>query len=120
MTETPVAAATGVCYTRRNVLFGISWHQMASVPASKYPLHTNARTALDQAGISIAELARQAGVDRSVLTRALNPSRYGRSGALQGRTAWKLARAYAHLTATSEEDGLRTLFEVIEGDQDDA
>ncbi len=120
MTETPVAAATGVCYTRRDVQIGIRWHQMASGTATKYPLRDNVRATLDQAGISIAGLAREAGVDRSVLTRALNPERYGRSGTIQGRTAWKLARAYAHLTSTTEEDGFRTLFEVEKEDQDDA
>lgn len=100
--------------------FGTSWHQMASSTAAKYPFRDNVRQALDQAGISIAGLAREAGVNRSVLTRALNPERYGRSGTLQGRTAWKLARAYAQLTATAEEDGFRTLFEVEKEDQDDA
>jgi DNA-binding XRE family transcriptional regulator len=70
-------------------------------------------TLIARAGLSKAELAQRAGVNRQVIFRALNPAPYESGGTLRGTTAWKLAQAYAEQMHTDLETAFSQLFVVI-------
>jgi hypothetical protein len=75
-------------------------------------LSENFETLIAQAGLSKAELSQRAGVNRQVIFRALNPAPYESGGTLRGKTAWKLAQAYAAHTDLELEMAFAQLFVV--------
>lgn len=62
-------------------------------------------------GLSITEFAARANVTRGTIYRGMYPEQYPNySGKLHRSTAWKLAKAYAEITAMDESAAYALLF----------
>lgn len=73
----------------------------------------NFETLIARAGLSKEGLAREAGISRGVLYRAISPASYGSGdGAIRGTTAWKVAKAYARVLSLDDQTAFNTLFTV--------
>src|SRR5262249_10275584 len=66
-----------------------------------YRLHPNFREMLAQAGYTLRSFCAEYDLSLAVIRAALHRAKH--KGGLQRITAWKIARAYAKLTAQSEE-----------------
>ncbi len=74
-------------------------------------LKPNFADTIAKTGISMAEFAITAGVERTTLYALMNPAIHPeRKGGMQRTTAWKIAAAYATCTGVSAEDAYAVLF----------
>jgi hypothetical protein len=70
-----------------------------------YTFRPDVERKLDRAGLSQAELARQAGLSIYGIRDKIRKGQRTR-----GRNAWEIARVYAKATGISEEEALQALF----------
>lgn len=67
-----------------------------------------------RAGLTRAEVARQAAISTRTLDALARPDTYDRTGVLRESTAWKIARALAKLTDQQPEAAYNQLFVEVE------
>jgi hypothetical protein len=78
-------------------------------------------TLIAKAGFTKDRLAREAGISRAVIFRAINPRGYpNTSGQLRERTAWAITKAYARAIGIDEQVAFDRLFVVEEQPRQDA
>ncbi len=72
---------------------------------------TNFLDLLASADLTYLRLAKSSGVGESTIRAIIHPHHHNhRRGMLFRRTAWKLARGYAHATNMTEEQAFNLLF----------
>ena len=69
-----------------------------------------------RAGLTRAEVAREAAISTRTLDALARPETYDRTGALRESTAWKIARALARLTSQEPEAAFNQLFVEVESE----
>lgn len=81
-----------------------------SMKAQRLALHPAFPDLIARAGLSQRAFARRAGVSFSTIMGLLHPTAHpGRTGGMQRRTAWLLAKAYADVAGIDADLAFRTL-----------
>jgi hypothetical protein len=89
---------------------------MTEIATMKIKARPDFGSIIARAGLTRAEVARQAGMSTRTLDALARPEIYDRTGTTRESTAWKIARGLAKLTDQAPEAAFDQLFIVVDDD----